>query len=75
MELSIHIPEESRPIVVGNRIPVTWDGFEIGSGLVSSDGTIVIIRLNDTSVSREIQAKISSGLVSNLSVSPRIPEE
>lgn len=68
----MRIPEESRPTEVGNRIRVTWDGFEIGNGLVSSDGTIVIIRLNDTSVSREIQAKISSGLTDHLSINPSI---
>lgn len=74
MELSVRIPNERRPTVVGNTIPVTWDGFEIGNGLVSSDGTNVVIRLNDTSVSREIQAKISSGLTDCLSINPRITE-
>lgn len=59
-------------MVTGNRIPVKWDGFEIGAGRVSSDGTMVIISLNDTSVSREIQAKISSGLTDHLSFNPRI---
>lgn len=72
MDLSVHIPEDRRPSVIGNKVLVTWDGFEIGDGLVSSDGVIVIIRLNDTSVSREIQAKISSGLTEYLSINPRI---
>ena len=72
MELSINIPEECRPKVVGNRIPITLDGIEIGNGLVSSDGTLVIIRLNDTSVSREVQAKISDGFIDHLSINPRI---
>lgn len=74
MELSVHIPEESRPKRVGNKVPVKWDGFEIGSGFVSSDGTIVIIRLNDTTVSREIQSKISSGMTDYLSINPRNTE-
>lgn len=72
MRLSVYIPEDSHPKVVGNKVLVTWDGFEIGDGFVSSDGILVIIRLNDTSVSREIQAKISSGLTDYLSINPRI---
>lgn len=75
MQLSVHIPEESRPKVVGNKVSVTWDGFEIGEGFVSNDGVLVIIRLNDTLVSREIQSKISSGLTDYLSINPRITKK
>lgn len=72
MEHRVHIPKECRPTKTGNKIPIKWDGFEIGSGFVSEDGTTVIFRLDDSPVSREIQAKLTSGLVGGLSINPRI---
>lgn len=71
MDLSMNVPEEIRP-VTGDKIKVTWDGFEIGKGFVSEDGTTVIFRLDDSPVSREIQAKLTSGMVGGLSINPRI---
>lgn len=74
MDLSVNVPGEFHHADLGKNIPVTWDGFEIGSCLVSGDGTIGVITLNDTLVSREIQAKLSSGIVEHLSINPRVAE-
>lgn len=74
MDVSMSIPEEIRP-VTGDKVKVTWDGFEIGSGFVSSDGHILIMRLDDSQVSREIQAKLTSGLTDHISINPRITKQ
>lgn len=73
MDLQVNVPEEIRP-VTGDKIEVTWDGFKIGSGFVSSDGHILILRLDDSQVSREIQAKLTSGLTDHISINPRITQ-
>lgn len=58
--------EEANP----TKVPITFDGFEIGSGFVSSDGYVTIIRLNDSYVAQEIQARLRERPVS-ISINPR----
>jgi hypothetical protein len=37
------------------KVPVTFDGFEIGDAILSKDGQVVMIKLNDTPVGMEFR--------------------
>jgi hypothetical protein len=75
MEFDADLAEDGHPAFSNQKVPITFDGFEIGNGVVSSDGTHVIFSLNDSPVSREIQAKLTSGLVDGMSINPRITKQ
>jgi hypothetical protein len=41
-----------------NKVPVTFDGFEIGDAILSKDGKIVMIQFNDTPVGMEFRESL-----------------
>jgi len=53
------------------KVPVKFDGFEIGDGILSEDGKIVMIKLNDSGVGLEIQSFLQTRSVGSISINPR----
>lgn len=53
-------------------VPVKFDGFDVGRGYISSDGGVVIFRLNDSPVADEMRERLKSGDLSSISFNPRI---
>lgn len=52
------------------KVPITFDGFEVGSGFVNSDGYVTVIRLNDSPVAQEIRSRMKAQ-PSSISINPR----
>lgn len=57
----------------GRTLPLKFDGFEIGTAVISKDGKTLTAELNDTNVSKEIQKKFLDASVSHFSIKPRTP--
>lgn len=53
-----------------SKVPVTFDGFEVGDAILSADGKMVMIKLNDSGVGLEIQERLQAA-PGSLSISPR----
>lgn len=56
--------------VVGKEVPLKFDGFEIGTALILSEGHIVA-KLNTTDVSEELKARIFGDTTRSISITPR----
>jgi len=56
---------------VGKELPLKYDGFEIGTALILSEGHFVA-KFNHTDVSEEVRRRIFGDLTSSISISPRI---
>lgn len=52
------------------KVPVTFDGFEVGQGFLSSDGHILLVRLNDSPVANEVRSRMKSD-PERISINPR----
>ena len=55
----------------GKEVPLKFDGFEIGTALILSEGHFVA-KFNDSDVSSEVRSRIFGNDVKSLSISPRI---
>lgn len=53
------------------KVPVEFDGFKVGSGFVSSNGDVVIFRLNDSPVAQEMRERLKAEDLSKISINPR----
>lgn len=53
------------------KVPIKFDGFEIGSAFVSSDGHIIIARIDTSNVGKEIRERLLSDTLDHISISPR----
>lgn len=53
------------------KVPVKFDGFKIGSAFISSDGRIIIARIDASNVGEEIRERLLSDTLDHISISPR----
>ena len=55
---------------VGKELPLKFDGFEVGTALILSEGHIVA-KFNTTDVSEEVRKRIFGDDIRSLSIAPR----
>jgi hypothetical protein len=53
------------------KVPIKFDGFTIGSAFVSSDGQIIIARIDTSNVGEEIRERLLSDTLDHISINPR----
>ena len=53
------------------KIPLKFDGFEIGSAHVSCDGRIVLARIDTSNVGQEVIDALLGDSVTHLAIKPR----
>lgn len=53
------------------KVPITFDGFVVGEGFLSSDGRVAVIRLNESNVAQEVRERMRKR-PGSIAINPRI---